>query len=88
MILVDPPVFTKPNGRKRYSHLAGSTLEELHAFAASIGVKPHFFHRGASYPHYDITEAQVPTALAAGAKSVSSQELVRFLKELKCPTTL
>lgn len=87
MILVDPPVFTKPNGRKRYSHLTGSTRAELDAFAASIGVKPHFFHRGATYMHYDITEAQYPAAVAAGAKEVSSQDLVRFCKEIKTCTS-
>jgi hypothetical protein len=82
MIVVDPPVFVKPNGRKRYSHLAGP-LTELHEFAVRIGVKPHFFHRSATYPHYDITEAQVPAAIAAGAKQVSSRELVEFVKGLQ-----
>jgi hypothetical protein len=75
-------VFVKPNGRKRYSHLTASTLEELHAFAASIGVKPHFFHRGAVHPHYDITEAQFPVAIAAGAVLVTSRALVEFVREL------
>ena len=81
MIVVDPPVFLKPNGKKRYSHLAGE-LNELHAFAASIGVKPHFFHKKSKYPHYDITEQQVQTAIAAGAKPVSSRELVEFVRTL------
>jgi hypothetical protein len=80
MIVVDSPVFLKPNGRKRYSHLAGSSLVELHAFAAGIGVKEHFFHRGTSHPHYDITEAQVPAAIAAGAVLVSSKVLLRLAK--------
>ena len=82
MIVVDQPVFVKPGGRKRYAHLAGSSLDELHAFAASIGVKPHFFHRTASYPHYDITEPQVQAAIAAGAVSISSRELVQFVRTL------
>lgn len=80
MIVLDPPVFLKPNGRKRYSHLAGSSLIELHTFAASIGVKPHFFHRGTTHPHYDITEAQVPVAIAAGATLVSSKVLLELAK--------
>lgn len=80
---VDPAVFKKPNGRKSYAHLVADTVAELHAFAASIGVKPHFFHKSASYLHYDITEAQRTGAIAAGAKEVSSKELLGKAKEMK-----
>lgn len=61
-------------------------MAELHAFAASIGVKEHFFHRGTTHPHYDITEAQVPAAIAAGAVLVSSKVLLDLAK--KCFTSL
>lgn len=80
---VDPAVFKKPNGRKSYAHLVADTVAELHAFAASIGVKPHFFHKSASYLHYDITEAQRAAAIASGAKEVSSKELLGKAKEMK-----
>lgn len=83
MIYVDPAVFKKPNGRKFYAHLVGDTVAELHAFAASIGVKPHFFHKSASYLHYDITAEQRETAIAAGAIPVSSKELLAVAKGMK-----
>ena len=83
MIYVDPAVFKKPSGRKLYAHLVGSTVAELHAFAASIGVKPHFFHKSASYLHYDITEEQRAKAIEAGAIEVSSKQLLGYAKEMK-----
>lgn len=83
MIYVDPAVFKKPNGRKTYAHLVADTVAELHAFAASIGVKPHFFHKSASYLHYDITGEQRDKAISAGAIQVSSKELLLKAKEMK-----
>jgi len=80
---VDPAVFKKPNGRKSYAHLVADTVAELHVFAASIGVKPHFFHKTASYPHYDINEEQRTKAIEAGAKDVSSKDLLSKAKEMK-----
>lgn len=81
-VYVDPAVFKKPNGRKSYAHLAADSLEELHAFAATIGIKPHFFHKSASYLHYDITAEQRAIAVAAGAIQVSSRELLGKAKEM------
>lgn len=83
MIYVDPAIFKKSNGRKSYAHLVADTITELHAFAASIGVKPHFFHKSASYLHYDITSEQRDKAIAAGAVQVSSKELLLKAKEMK-----
>lgn len=80
---VDPTVFKKQNGRKSYAHMVANSLSELHAFAVSIGVKPHFFHKSASYKHYDITGEQREKAIAAGAKAVSSRELLAIAKEMK-----
>lgn len=82
-VFVDPAVFKKPGGRKSYAHLVADSLDELHAFAASIGVKPHFFHKTASHPHYDITGEQRTKAIEAGAKEVTSKELLGKAKEMK-----
>lgn len=82
MVYVDTPVFQKPNGRKKYAHLTADSLEELHKFAESIGVKRHFFHRPSRHPHYDITEDQVTIAIAHGAKQILSKELVQIAKLL------
>lgn len=74
-VYIDPAVFKKPGGRKRYCHLAADTLEELHAFAAALGVKRHFFHSSAKHIHYDLGEELRAPAIAAGAIEVTSREL-------------
>ena len=81
-VYVDNAVWKKsPNGRKTYAHLTADTLDELHTFAASIGVKPHFFHKARSGWHYDITAEQHPAALQAGAQLVDTRLL---LEKAKC----
>lgn len=62
-------------GNKRH-HLAADCVQELHAFAAGIGIKRCWFHRGARFAHYDITDSQREQAIAAGAHAVTSRELV------------
>ena len=73
---IDPAVFKKAGGRKRYAHLTSDTLAELHAFAERIGLGRHFFHAGARHIHYDVPEDLCAAAITAGAVSVSSREMV------------
>lgn len=83
-VYVDPAVFQKSvKGRKQYCHMTADTLQELHEFAKSIGVKPHFFHKSATYLHYDLNSLQRDAAINAGAIAISSKELVIKSKELK-----
>ena len=81
-VYVDDAVFMKPNGRKKYAHMVATSYEELHEFAAKIGVKKHFFHRSSKYPHYDITEQQRLTAVEAGAVATSSKTVLEVAKSL------
>ena len=54
-------------------------IEELHSFAKSIGLKRCWF-QPKSHPHYDLTtERKKNTAINAGAKLISSKELVMIL---------
>jgi len=76
MIYVDEAIWKSANGRKSYAHMVADSLEELHQFAAKIGVKPHFFHRSKTAPHYDITSDQHAVAIANGAVLVSSREVL------------
>lgn len=82
-VYVDPAVFLKVNGRKKYCHMIADTLQELHAFAEKIGVKKHFFHKSATYLHYDLNDSQRTIAVENGAIEISSKELVIKSKELK-----
>jgi hypothetical protein len=79
-VYVDPAVFKKPNGRKSYCHVAADSEEELHRFAASIGLKRHFFHASAKHVHYDLAEELRAAAVVAGAVEVTSRELARLAR--------
>ena len=70
MILLDPQ-----------GHLASDeSATELHAFAARIGLRRAWF-QDKRIPHYDLTGGKLRLALAAGAESVSSRELVRRCRQ-------
>ena len=74
-VLIDPPSW-QARGR-RWSHLASdSSVAELHAFAARIGVP----RRGFEGDHYDVPEERYAAAVAAGAIPVSTRELLRRLQ--------
>lgn len=63
--------------RRRCGHLVSDTsLEELHRFAESLGLRREWFQEK-SIPHYDLTGGVYDLALERGAKLVSSREIVR-----------
>lgn len=74
MIYIDPP--TWPGHGRLWSHLiSDSTFEELHTFAASIGLPRRAFERD----HYDVIAERYEAAVAAGAVQVSSRQIVQLL---------
>jgi hypothetical protein len=80
MILVDGITgHGTPLRYKQWSHMVSDTSEEeLHAFAAKLGLKRQWFQcrPHASAAHYDITPPKRAIALRLGAIAVSSRELV------------
>ena len=76
MILVDPPNW--PGHGRLWSHLVSDdSLDELHAFAARVGIPSRGFERD----HYDVPDHMYDRVVAAGAVPVSSRELVRRLHD-------
>ena len=76
MILVDRPLW-KAHGRQ-FAHLVSDdSFDELHRFAAAIGLPDRAFHRD----HYDLPSSHWDEAVAAGAVPVDSRELVRRLRD-------
>lgn len=73
-ILIDPP---NASGHGRlWSHLVSdSSFEELHAFAAGLGIPSRGFDRD----HYDVPAERYDDVVAAGAQPVSSRDLVSRL---------
>ncbi|MEJ5946789.1 DUF4031 domain-containing protein [Pseudokineococcus basanitobsidens] len=73
-VLVDPPRW--PAHGREWSHLVSDTsLEELHVFAAGVGIP----RRGFEGDHYDVPGDRLPDLLAAGAVVVPAGELLRRL---------
>ena len=74
-LLIDPP--NAPGHGRMWSHLASdSDFEELHRFAAALGIPPRGFDRD----HYDIPAERYDDVVAAGALPVTSRELIARLK--------
>lgn len=64
--------------RKGSSHLTtDGPLEELHAFAARIGMKREWFQNHRIAPHYDLTPRRRAVAIKLGAVEVSMREQLR-----------
>lgn len=73
-VLVDPPKW--PSRDRLWGHLVSdASYEELHEFAARLGIPRRAFDQD----HYDLPEEGLAAALAAGAALVSSRELVARL---------
>jgi hypothetical protein len=76
VIIIDPPAV--PRYGRMWSHLASDTsYDELHVFAAELGIPPRGFDRD----HYDVPSELYSAALELGALPVTSRELIRRLVE-------
>ena len=61
----------------RWSHLfvgPDDDLAELHAFAASIGLRRAWFQDKRPLPHYDVTDSKRQQAIDAGAVAITWRE--------------
>lgn len=73
-ILIDPPQV--PSRGRLWSHVASDTsYDELHEFAARLGIPERGFDRD----HYDVPAEFYDDVVAAGAVPVTSRELVSRL---------
>lgn len=73
-MLVDAPLW--PAHGRMWAHLVSDTsLAELHAFAARLGLPP----RGFDADHYDVPADRIDEIVAAGAVQVDAHELTRRL---------
>ena len=74
-VLVDDAIW--PFEGRRWAHLVSDTdFEELHSFAASLGIPRKAFQGD----HYDVPTDYRERAIALGAEAVTSRELVRRLR--------
>ncbi len=74
-VLVDAAIW--PFDGRRWAHLVSdSSYEELHEFAASLGIPRRVFQGD----HYDVPAALRAEAVRLGAQAVTAEQLVRRLR--------
>lgn len=89
MIFVDHPQTHSTNLRwKRWCHMISDTsLDELHAMAAAVGLKREWFQSDGSTPHYDCVPSRAEHAIRLGAKRVDRREFVEAIRRFRASRT-
>ena len=68
---------------RQWCHLVADSLDELHRFANSLGLKRVWFQAHASLPHYDVTIEVRAVALSLGAVAADRRTLISRGHQLK-----
>lgn len=68
---------------REWCHLVADDLDELHAFASSLGLKRAWFQNKRSCPHYDITMPKKQKALTLGACELDRHEMSKKIREIR-----
>ena len=76
--------FVERRGRQ-WCHLLADSTEELHEFAAAVGLSRQAFHRAARIPHYDITAKQRLLMLSKGVQSITVRQGIFLTRHLALP---
>lgn len=66
-----------------WCHMVADTPDELHRFAAQVGLKRAWFQSQSIYPHYDVTLSVRAKALQMGAILADREMLIACARELK-----
>lgn len=61
-------------------HLMADSAEELHAFAARLGLRRSWFQTSSSAPHYDLVASKRKLAVELGAVEWTDREMVAHMK--------
>jgi hypothetical protein len=69
----------------RWCHLLADDADELHRFAAGLGIKRASFQSPpiATAPHYDLTGYERARAIAMGAVPCDRQQIVAVLRRMR-----
>ena len=68
-------------GQGLWCHMVSDlNIDELHQFAEQIGLRRSWFqHKVPRHPHYDLRPPLRAKAVAAGAREVTSDEMIQVL---------
>ena len=68
----------------QWCHMIADTLDELHRFAAQIGLKRSWVHISSTgIVHYDLRPSKRVLAIQRGAIPLSGQEFIARAREIK-----
>lgn len=67
---------------KVWCHLVADSLDELHTFAARLGLRRSWF-QSRNYPHYDVTMSVRERALQMGALDADRETIVGCCRQMK-----
>ncbi|MBN8938578.1 MAG: DUF4031 domain-containing protein [Rhizobiales bacterium] len=82
-VYVDAPIWSWQG--LKWCHLLADDIDELHRFAASIGIH-RLCYQGppkTGAPHYDLTGFERRKAIAAGARICSREEIVAVFRRVR-----
>lgn len=68
---------------KNWCHLVADSMEELHEFAARLGLQRRWFQDKGRYPHYDVTMTVRDRALRMGAVDADRATLIACCKRVR-----
>lgn len=68
---------------RAWCHLVADSLDELHAFAAHLGLQRRWFQDRSFYPHYDVTVSVRDRALRIGAVDADRETIIARCKLMR-----
>lgn len=84
-VFVDSLIVGIPSQRwpfRYHCHLVADTPDELHVFAAKLGLKRHWYQH-TTVPHYDLTEGKRKLAVRFGAIELSRRAMRDFISKYR-----
>lgn len=68
---------------REWCHLVADSLDELHVFAARLGLRRSWFQEKGRYPHYDVAMSMRDRALRLGAVDADRATIIACCKRAR-----
>jgi hypothetical protein len=85
-VYVDPIFDWGKTGR--WPHMVADTLDELHVFASTIGMRREWFQDHPDHPHYDLRPTKWALAKRHGAIETTAIEVLRVSRRSRAAADL